>query len=580
MGERRDPELESLLLGLDGKGYGAYKAIRGRWQLSGAELLVDHVQGDPFAAPSRVRVILNPEMAGFPQELYRTGPRATGTSCYLARCFAEAAASCEEEGRQGSGRSGEIRIEAPGQEVIANTAVQLHSDGRVEARFRIGLPARGRRIMGRACAHLLLRTVPEVARRTLRYDQLDPEELRIHAEAAEDAEWLRGRLRERQLVAFVADGSVLPRRSGADQRPMASESAVPFRSPRGLRVEFALPNAGRVAGMGVPAGVTLIVGGGFHGKSTLLRALERGVYGHRPGDGRERVVTDPGAVKIRAEDGRSVRSVDISGFIGELPGGLSTMDFSTPDASGSTSQAAAIVEAMEAGARLLLVDEDTAATNFMMRDRRMQALVPGDREPIIPFVDRVRELYETHGISSILVIGGSGDYLDVADTVIAMADFTPSLVTDTAHDVARRYPTDRQREAPGPLTRPAPRRPIADSLDPSRGRRDVYLRSRGMREIHFGTEEIDLAAVEQVVSPAQARALSEAILLSRRRLDGASLTLPELLDAVMAELQEQGLDVLGHGHDGDLALFRRHELAQAINRIRSLRCETSPEPLP
>lgn len=578
MEERSGRELESLLHGMDGKSYGAYKSIRGEWNLPDVHLLVDHVQGDPFAAPSRVRVILGTEVARFPEELFQTDARATGTACHLARRFAEVAESPAGGRREGSGRSGEIRIEAPGQEVIPNTAVQLHPDGRVEARFRVGLPAQGRRILGSACARLLLETVPELVRRSLCYDALDSDELRLHAETAEDAHWLRVKLRDQGLVAFVANGSILPRRSGTDQRPLAGDAVVPFRSPAGLRVEFELPNAGAVAGMGIPEGVTLIVGGGYHGKSTLLRSLERGVYGHRPGDGRERVVSDPDAVKIRAEDGRSVSSVDISGFIGELPGRLSTVDFSTPDASGSTSQAAAIVEGMEAGARLLLVDEDTAATNFMIRDRRMQALVPGDREPIIPFVDRVRELYEAHGISSILVIGGSGDYLDVADTVIAMTDFSPSLVTESAREVARQYPTDRRREVPGPLSTPAPRRPVAASLDPSRGRRKVDVRSRSTKEIRFGTEEIDLAAVEQVVSAAQVRALSEAILLARRRLDGTSPTLSELLDWVMAELHSEGLDVLGHGHDGDLALFRRHELAQAINRIRSLRCDTSGEP--
>ena len=181
---------------------------------------------------------------------------------------------------------------------------------------------------------------------------------------------------------------LLPRRSGVDDRPLEGGGVVPFRSPESLRVVLQAPNAGSVPGMGVPVGVTLVVGGGFHGKSTLLRALEAGVYNHRPGDGRERVVSDPDTVKVRAEDGRAVAGVDISAFIDGLPLGQDTHHFTTPNASGSTSQAATIVEALESGAHALLVDEDTSATNFMLRDRRMQSLVPKDAEPITPFQPR------------------------------------------------------------------------------------------------------------------------------------------------------------------------------------------------
>lgn len=565
-------ELIRTLSHIGGRGYKAYKELSGAWALPSFTLHVDHVQGDPFAAPSRLRVVLPAVTTELPMELCTPGPRAVGLSCLLARRFGQIAESLSP--RTGSGRSGQIGIEAPGQEVIANTAVQIGPEGRVEARFRLGLPARGRRILGRQAEELLLETLPELVEASLVGRAFDPDELELHALTNEDAAALRGELAPRELVGFVADGSLLPRRSGVDDRPMEGEGVVPFESPPELRVVLPTPNAGPVSGMGIPRGLTLIVGGGYHGKSTLLRSLERGVYNHRPGDGRERVVAHPDAVKIRAEDGRPVQSVNISPFIGTLPTGGDIHRFSTTNASGSTSQAAGIMEALESGARTLLMDEDTSATNFMIRDRRMQLLVPGDREPITPFIDRVRELYEELGVSSILVLGGSGDYLDVADTVIAMTGFRPSDVTIEAREVARHHPTGRVAEQPLPLRTAmearSPRRPLPDSLDPSRGRRGVSLKVRSGDGIRFGTDDIDLTGVEQLVSWSQTRAVAEALLLARNHFMGEGQSVSRLLDQVLEALEEEGLDLLGHGHDGDLTLFRRHELAAALNRLPTL----------
>jgi predicted ABC-class ATPase len=323
--------------------------------------------------------------------------------------------------------------------------------------------------------------------------------------------------------------------------------------------------------MGIPEGVTLIVGGGYHGKSTLLKALERGVYNHRPGDGRERAVSHPATVKIRAEDGRSIQGVNISPFIRDLPNGQDTKSFQTPNASGSTSQAANIIEAVEAGARTLLVDEDTAATNFMIRDRRMQALVPREKEPITPFVDRIRELHRVHRVSSILVLGGSGDYLDVADTVVAMEDYRPQEVTSEARDVARSLPTGRHPETGDPLVPLSPRIPDPSSLDPRRGRREESLKVLGTRGLIIGREELELSSVEQIVSWAQLRAIGQALLLARREYMNGARSMAEILDLVEARINSQGLDVLDPRKTGNLATFRRFELAAALNRVRTLK---------
>jgi len=572
-------ELAPLLAGLDGGGYKAYRTLEGAWRFPDFVLWIDHVQGDPFAAPSRFRAILGPDTVGLDPAAYRTGPRAVGAAAHLARAFAERARSASRS--MGSGKSGEIRMEHPGQTVMAQTATRVDELGGVEARFTVGLPARGRRIAGSAATALLTEAVPAVVRGTLLASAHTPAAIEESAATAEDADALRRALGPQRLVAFVAEGARLPRRSGVDDRPLEGTSVVPFRSPTSLRVTLSAPNAGAIEGMGIPEGVTLIVGGGFHGKSTLLRALEAGVYDHRPGDGRERVVTRGDAVKIRAEDGRSIAGVDISPFIDGLPFDRDTHRFTTPNASGSTSQAAAIVESLEVGARLLLVDEDTSATNFMIRDRRMQELVPGAGEPITPFVDRVRDLHERHGVSSVIVIGGSGDYLDVADVVIRMADYLPADVTDEARAVSAALPTGRSAREVGPLPRPESRRIDPSCVDPRRGSRPSYVRVPDDRTLLLGSETIDLAAVEQLASRAQTRAIGQSlVLLGEGLLDGSAL-LPDALDALEAVIAERGLDALDERLVGDLAAFRRFEVAAALNRLRSLRVDTSPsDPAP
>jgi predicted ABC-class ATPase len=461
----------------------------------------------------------------------------------------------------------------PGQLVLRTTALRVDRKGAVEARFTVGLPARGRRIDASAAIRLLTDDVPSVVRSTLFAAALDLDTVERHAAAAEDAAALRAALEPNGLIAFVADDARLPRRSGVDDRPLEGREVVAFRAPESLRRTITLPNAGPVTGMGVPPGVTLIVGGGFHGKSTLLRALQDGVWDHRPGDGRELVATRTDAVKIRAEDGRAIAGVDISGFIDGLPLGRSTDAFTTPNASGSTSQAAAIVEALEAGARVLLVDEDTSATNFMIRDRRMQELVPPAGEPITPFVDRARELHDEHGVSTILVVGGSGDYLDAADLVIRMTEYRPTDVTAHAARVAADHPTGRRSEASRPFGRPTARYIDRSCLDPSRGRRARYVRTPDDRTLIFGRDTVDLASVEQLVLRGQIRTVGEALAWIASRLDPEVTGVADILTAVERTLEEEGPDGVADRVVGDLAAVRRYEIAAALNRLRSLRVE-------
>jgi len=559
--------LRQLLLQLDNRSYKAYRDIKSCYKFPDFTLMIDRVQGDPFASPSQLRVQLPQSVASFPSTLYHTHSREIALRDYLTRQFDKAAQ--ELSSRRGTGNSGLIAIVQVGQSVLNRTSAFV-SDELVEVRFVVGLPARGRSISGYQAVEMLCEDIPEIVDKALKYRSLNAQKIQQQVETVEDADWLRQQLPERGLVAFIPDGAILPRRSGVDDRPLLTD-AVPFQSPETLRVEFTCPNRGLVMGMGIPAGVTLIVGGGYHGKSTLLRAIELGVYNHIPEDGRELIVTHPAARKIRAEDGRSIASVDISPFINQLPQGRSTRQFSTTNASGSTSQAANIMEALEAEAKVLLVDEDTAATNFMIRDRRMQQLIAKDKEPITPFIDKVRQLYTDYGVSTILVMGGSGDYFDVADTVIAMDKFQPYDVTEKAKAIARQHQTERTPEGGDKFGQITPRIPLPESIDPSRGQRDVKLKVRDVDEVIFGTQEIDLAAVEQIVERGQLRAIASAIVYAKERYINGKNALPEILNRVMADIESQGLDILSNLPEGDLVLFRRFELAAALNRLRTLK---------
>lgn len=552
--------LEAELRRLDGKGYKAYKSIRGEYDAGGFRLVIDHVQGDPFAVPSRARVRLE---HGMPAWSLSSRSRGIALRDYLTRRF-QRAIGRHVKGDRGSGKSGAVSIDRPGQEILDRTSVLL--DGPViEARFNVALPAFGRRIAGRDAAAIFLHEIPAIVHEALVFDALPARELEEHVKTREDADALRDHLRETGAVAFVADGAVLPRRSGVDSRPLPG--AVPFRSPESLKERFELPNR-TVEGMLLPEGISMIVGGGYHGKSTLLNAIEAGIYDHVPGDGRELVVSEPDAVKIRAEDGRNIEKVDISPFISELPRGKDTTAFSSANASGSTSQAANTLEALEAGARTLLIDEDTSATNFMIRDERMQALVPKTQEPITPYIDKAGQLYREKGVSTVMVIGGSGAYFGIADRVICMLEYEPLDLTEKARSITQQQPDGRSPEGGSRFGRLPRRIPLATGIDPFRGKK-MKLRAHGTRSLEFGNQEIDLSAIEQLIDPSQTRAIGAAVLLAKEFMDGR--TLGEVLDAVERAIDQEGWDVLDGRKVGDHAGFRRAELAAALNRLRSLR---------
>lgn len=596
---RSDRDLQRELERIDRRGYPAYKDVCGQYDFGDFVLSIDHVQGDPFASPSSMSVRVPNEVLHIPAGLWDEAHRRAALEDVLLRRFSRALAACSMRAG-GSGKSGVLATTRPGQEVLARSACEVRG-GAVTLRFEAGLPAHGRTVDGRAAAKMLLDFVPECVERTLFVDDGLLDQAWAAVELADDQRAAREQMEASDLVAFVANGSILPRESGVSQRPL--KSALAFEAPAEQRVVLDLPHRGKVAGMGIKRGVTLIVGGGYHGKSTLLRALQDGVYNHVAGDGRELVLTDSTAVKLRAEDGRAVSGVDISLFIRDLPDGRDTSRFSTVDASGSTSQAAATVEANDPSARALLIDEDTFATNFMVRDALMEAVVAREFEPITPFVERVRDLWERAGVSSIIVAGSSGAYFSVADAVLQMDRYRVHDITAHARAICMELEAPATPRAAG-FTLPAGNRAIAvapvapgtDSARGDRGGRDdrggrgarggyggrgagrgprpdrIKVRTSGCEELQVGQGSADVRLVEQLVDPCQARALAQLVRMGAQTgilVQGKPVA--KAVDELMALLDREGWRALAE-HDYvacGLALPRPQELAAVLNRWRA-----------
>jgi len=564
-------KLKRTLTRIDNKGYKAYKDLEGKtYTFPDFELCFYYVQGDPFAGPSQAAVRVEQKRAQFPPATYEPKIRKIALGDYLTRELSKQIKRvCK--GRRGTGKSGLLAVDSPGQEILERSSVTVNKEY-VEARFFIGLPARGRKVLGKQAEEMLFTELPELIKRTLFFSALDRNPLINHIKTAENQESMRNELREKGLVAFVANDAILPRRSGVDQRPLPRDQAVTFTSPPSLEVELSPPHGEKILGMGIPGGITLIVGGGYHGKSTLLRALERGVYNHIPGDGREYIVTVEDAVKIRAEDGRRVCKVNISPFIDNLPMKVDTTTFFSEDASGSTSQAANIIEALEIGTSLLLLDEDTSATNFMIRDERMQRLVEKNKEPITPFLDKVRDIYRDLGISTVIVMGGSGDYFDASDTVIMMDHYYAYDVTGDAKRVAEDYPRNRASEGGEGFGELTPRIVGKKGLDPVKGKKKK-ISAKGLYNIQYGAQNLSLFYLEQLVDAAQTRAIGDIINYVAEQYINESITLKKAIDLAFHDIYEKGLDVISpfYGeHPGDYSLPRPQEVAGAFNRLRSL----------
>lgn len=559
-------ELRNKLKSIDHKGYPAYKELRGQYDFQDYILSIDHVQGDPFASPSRLSVHVRAQKAGFPAELYDSFEKRVTLQDHLTRLFAARISGGSFQAK-GSGKSGLLTVSRCGQQVLERTAMRIKT-GDLILRFEAGFPANGRTINARELEKMLFTILPDCVRSSLFYARIDRQKADQAIRLCEDQQYIRQRLPEMGLCAFIADGSILPRESGVSEKPM--KGAVPFRSPESLKVAMKLPNKGEISGMGIPKGVTLFVGGGYHGKSTILQALQNGVYNHISGDGREFVITDSSAWKLRAEDGRSISGVDISPFIKDLPNGKDTVHFSTEDASGSTSQAANLMESIESGSNLLLIDEDTSATNFMIRDQLMaQVITPGE-EPITPFISRVKSLYRDRGVSSVIVAGSSGSYFHVADTIIQMKEYIPVDITLKAKEAASAYPVMGGEEEAFPVYQDK-RCPIPDMMLKKEER--IKIKTMGTGEILLARESVELRYLEQLKDTEQTAALAYLLKYVQLKLLDGRKDLKQIGDLLEQQLDRDGLESLFEHGDVPAALARprKQEILACVDRYRKLR---------
>ena len=518
-----DADLLDQLRYADGRPYGFYKNALGAWDYGDFTLAIDHVQADPYAPPSSLRAWSTPEAMGLPEAALASSDARLAAADFIARSFDEA---IRARGTR------DVSIARAGALILQRSYATVLPD-RVEVRFQVKLPARGRTILGKSAARLFDVDVPNIVMDCFDFVSEDPDTTRKrsrllgHVAAYEDYRALQGILEERGWVSFVADDALLARRSGVSEVPLTGDGVVAFASPETLRATVTLPHAGEVSGMAIPPGLTLIVGGGYHGKSTLLEAIAQGVYAHIPGDGRELVATDPTATKVRAADGRAVTGVDISPFITHLPGGADTTSFSTENASGSTSQAASIIESLELGARTLLVDEDTSATNLLIRDTRMRDLVAAEKEPITPLVDRV---------------------------------------------------TSRAREVVADLPRPRTDAPTSWEAEPrvpaAKARVDrPRTKASGTTVLTIDRSTVDISDVAAVVDPGQAEAIAWCVRGILEEMAGKQ-SMPELMAKLGRRLASEGLDAVckfgARSYPAFLARPRLIDVGAAINRYRGL----------
>jgi len=443
--------LYKLLRRIDGRGYKAYKQLQGiSYSTGNVRVKVVRVQGDPFAPPSIVRVEVPVNLAGM------SARYPVPVADYLARVAYRLSKKYSLRGA-GEGHSGEVRFPRPGPIILVRNSSHITRGGdgyRLILRFWIGLPSRRRRILGDVAERLLLDSIPRLAKEvsSRARDPMVSEYIRVWREQ----EYIRSRLSERRLVSFIGDGSILPRACGGCEEPL--KDAVPFESPPSLRVEFELPTGRIVSGMGVREGLTVIVGPAFHGKTTLLNAIGQGVWNHIPGDGRELVVTRRDAFWVQSENGRRVSCVDISPWIEYLPGLRDPSCWSTSNASGATSAMASLQEAVEAGSRIILIDEDWTATNFIHRDIWTEEVT--GKKTLLTISELAGSLKEA-GVSVVIVASGSDILLSSADTVIVMDEYKPvdateyarrrvSIRSDTAI-IQRRYDVPSERVIVKPL---------------------------------------------------------------------------------------------------------------------------------
>ncbi len=550
--------LKEKLESIHKKPYGFYKGLKGTYNYVDFSIVFEHIQGDPYANPSNVCISIPFEKSGFPEEWLEDKECQIALGDFLCRILSKAFSNGPQFDCTGNG--GKFFVSEPGQQILSRSAVRFYKK-KIYVRIRLGLPAHFRKIDGESALEMLCVILPDILQNNLYYQPWFAEDLKKHIAVFKKQRELRKWVEESQYIAFVPNGAVLPRESGLSDLPMNSNQAQPFKSPTNMEVEYTFSDGGKISGMAIKKGISLIVGGGFHGKSTLLEALKYGIYSHIEGDGREFVISDRSSVSIRAENGRVVNNVNISPFIHNLPSGQQTENFSTENASGSTSQAASIVEAISAGAKVLMMDEDTCATNFMFRDSVMRALIADENEPISPFIDSINNLYQDLGVSVILVMGGVGAYFNKAHLVLGMNEFQPEDLTQKARNIVKQYDDSEIENVKNWSNAPFEENRLVEPQAKLFGNDKVKVKVRSDK-IEVGKLSIPIWALDQLVHEDQLRCLGYSIMESFHH---EKMILEKSLHRPMPEPENHDFGMI-NPYRGDLAEVRGLDLWCVLNR--------------
>jgi len=456
---------------------------------------------------------------------------------YLARKLYSSLAKVSE--RVGSGNSGYLGIPKLSNCILRRSSVDVKGR-KLVLRFFVGLPAKGRRILGKEAEKIVYEKIPKVVRSIL---ETREEDIREQIELYEDQEFLRRWIRDNRIVSFIAEGSVLPRESSFSEKPL--KTGKPFRFEKSVTVS--LPSGRKVKGLAIPEGLTVITGGGYHGKTTILNSIQRGIYNHVKGDGRELVISRD-CVLVFAENGRIVNSVDVSSFISNLPTGERTDRFSTLNASGSTSMAASIIEAIELGVEVILIDEDTSATNLLYKDEIMERLVRKD--PIRQLCYQVRDIIEKTGTSFVIISGASSVFLPLADKIFLVENYEPREVETVCNDAERgvnnfKYP--RRREFRG-----------VDGLR--------KVKAKGYRisiDLERGKFELDLSSNPRIVEEGQVRLIARAL----KKFKAFRGDVKSVVESFNAALKEKGFEFFSNPVTPDLTEVDGKDFVWVLNRI-------------
>ena len=551
-------KLEEKIQSLATKRLRDYQKIAGEYVYPGFVLYMDTIPPDPDKTPVRARIRARIADTDLPKVIFKTKEGEIAARDFITREFSDKTVAASQK-KHGNGK---FYIDKPGRDMLETSSVVV-DDGLIEVRFSIDLPHDKGNIPTYELTELLLKRLPRMVRGSMFFKNIDSEKLTKWIEVYQDAEALRKSLDAAGLVAFVADGSVI---EGIRRE---EDSRKAFKAPDDLAVTLTAPNRGEIRGMGIPKGLTVIAGWANSGKTTLLTALSYGVYNHLPGDGREYIVTAHDAMFVQTEEGRRVENVDISPFFSGTLNHHKSEEYRIKRARMFDSQAASVMEAVEIGTSLLLLDEDSSSPALIGTDMRMDALMGEEGNPVTTLVDVLPELRDSLNISTVIALSSNGAYLGCADTVIRFDDeYKASNISEEAKRIAAETPSPEPRGAT--LQKPRGRQPLRATLDPMEQKTKDKIRPRGIGYVQYGDEFIDMEKVPQLSSSSQARGIARGLSLLHRLLD-RSRTLSDAVDEVVRRVNTVGLDTLSNRCMGDLAVFRRQELAAAVNRLQDLK---------